>query len=92
MENCKYVTTALNNIAALNVSGAINKGQWEKVVMDSFLEDDCAILTLSDSENESKKIPDSGKNIFIEEDIVESSDDSDGGRNGDQHCCCHRRS
>ncbi|XP_064862496.1 uncharacterized protein LOC135563592 [Oncorhynchus nerka] len=76
MENSKYVATALNNIAALNLSGTIDKGQWEKVVMDYFLEDDRAMLTLSDSENESddEEIPDLGKNIFIEEDIVESSD------------------
>ena len=40
MENCKYVATALNNIAALNLSGAIDKGQWEKVVMDYFLDYD----------------------------------------------------
>jgi hypothetical protein len=35
---------------------------------------------LSDSENESddEETPDLGKNIFIEPDIVESSDDSDG--------------
>ena len=48
MENCKYVATALNNISALNLSGAIDKVQWEKVVMDYFLEDDCDMLTLSD--------------------------------------------
>ena len=44
-----------------------------------FLEDDRAMLTLSDSENESddEEIPDLG-NIFIAPDIVESSDDSDG--------------
>ena len=50
MENSKYVATALNNIAAQNLSGALDKGQWEKVVMDYFLEDDRAMLTLSDSE------------------------------------------
>ena len=40
--------------------------------MDYFLEEDRAMLTLSDSENESddEEIPDLGKNIFI--------DDSDG--------------
>jgi hypothetical protein len=27
MENCKCVATALNNIAAMNLSGAIDKGQ-----------------------------------------------------------------
>jgi hypothetical protein len=44
MENCKCVATALNNIAAMNLSGAIDKGQWEKVVMDYFQEDDfCGI-------------------------------------------------
>ena len=79
MENCKYVVTALNNIAVLNSSGAIGKGQWEEVVKVYFLEDDRAMLALSGSENESddEEIPDLGKNTFIEEDIVESSDDSD---------------
>jgi hypothetical protein len=64
-ENCTCVTTTLNNISALNLSGAINKGQWGKVVMDYFLEDDRAMLTLSDSENESddEEIPDLGKNM-----------------------------
>jgi hypothetical protein len=33
MENCKYVATTLDSIAALNLSGAINKSQWEKVVI-----------------------------------------------------------
>jgi hypothetical protein len=51
MENCKYVATALHNIAALNLSVAMDKGQREKVVMDYFLEDNRAMLTLSDSEN-----------------------------------------
>jgi hypothetical protein len=50
MENCKYVATALNNIAAMNLSGAIDEGQWGKVVVDYFLDDD-AMLTLSHSEN-----------------------------------------
>jgi hypothetical protein len=36
-ENCKTVATALNNIADLNIAGAIDKDQWEKVVMDYFL-------------------------------------------------------
>ena len=34
--------------------------------------------TLFDSENESESEENVGKNIFIEEDIVESSEDSDG--------------
>ena len=40
-----------------------------------FLEEASAMLTLSDSENESddEEIPDVGKHIFIESDIVESS-------------------
>jgi hypothetical protein len=38
MENCKSVATALNNIAALSLAGTIDKDQWEKVVMDYFLE------------------------------------------------------
>ena len=48
--------------------------------MDYFLEDDRAMLTLPDSENESdnEEIPDLGKNIFIEPNIVESSDDNVG--------------
>jgi hypothetical protein len=50
IKNCKTVATTLN-IAALNLTGAIDKGQWGKVVMDLFLEDDCAMLTLSDFEN-----------------------------------------
>ena len=39
---------------------------------------------LSDSENESdnEEIPDLGKDMFIEPDIVEASDDSGVGRNG----------
>ena len=37
MEDCKSFATALNNIAALNLAGAIDKDQWEKVVMDYFL-------------------------------------------------------
>ena len=32
MENGKHVATAPNNIANLNLSGAIDKGQCEKVV------------------------------------------------------------
>jgi hypothetical protein len=38
---------------------------WEKVVMDYFLEDDFAMLTLSDPETDSdaEEIPDLGKNI-----------------------------
>ena len=47
MKNCKSVATALNN-AGLNLIGAIDKVQREKVVMDYFLEDDYAMLTLSD--------------------------------------------
>jgi hypothetical protein len=39
MVNCKYVASALHNIAALNLSGAVGKGLWEKVVMDYFLEE-----------------------------------------------------
>ena len=35
MENCKYVATALNNIAALN--------SWEKEVVNYFLDDDRAM-------------------------------------------------
>ena len=37
MENCKYVATALNNIAALNLSGAIDKGECK---LDYFLDDE----------------------------------------------------
>ena len=37
MENCKSVAIALNIIAALNLAGAIDKDQWETVVMDYFL-------------------------------------------------------
>ena len=37
MENCKSVDTALNNIAVLNLAGAIDKGQWETVLKDYFL-------------------------------------------------------
>jgi hypothetical protein len=49
-------------------------------LLDYFLEDDHAMLNLSDSENESdnEEIPDLGQNILIEPDIVESSNDSDG--------------
>ena len=41
-----------------------------------FLEDNLATLTLPDFENESdnEEIPHLGKNIFIEPDIVESSE------------------
>ena len=49
--------------------------------MDSFLEDDRAVLTLSDSENKSRWWRNAWfrlNNILIEPDIVESSDDSDG--------------
>ena len=56
MENCKCVATALNNIAALNWSGAIDKGQREKVVMDYFQEYDRTILALSDYENVSDDV------------------------------------
>jgi cytolysin (calcineurin-like family phosphatase) len=31
MDNCKSVGTVLKNIAALNVTGAIDKAQWAKV-------------------------------------------------------------
>ena len=48
MENLKSVSNALNNIAALNVAGPIDKDQWGKVVMNYFLEDDRAMLILSD--------------------------------------------
>ena len=43
--------------------------------MDYFLENYRAMLTLSDSKNESddEEIPDLGKNLFIEPDIIESS-------------------
>jgi hypothetical protein len=37
MKNCKSVATALNNIAALNLTGAIDKDQWGKVVIGYFL-------------------------------------------------------
>jgi hypothetical protein len=30
MENCKFVANAVNNIAALHLSGTIDKGQWGK--------------------------------------------------------------
>jgi hypothetical protein len=75
MENCKRVANGLNNIAALNLSGAIDKGQG-----NYFQKDNRTMLTLSESENESnnEEFPDLGKIIFIEKDIVESSDDSDG--------------
>ena len=44
MENSKYVATALNNIAALNLSGAIDKGQWEKVGLLSRYDHSSVIL------------------------------------------------
>ena len=48
MENCKYLATSLNDIVALNLSGAIDKGQWGK----SCDGESChAMLTLSHSEN-----------------------------------------
>ena len=58
-------------LLSITLQPFIDKGQWEKVVMDYFLEDARAMLTLSDSENESddEEIPDLGKNILIEEDI-----------------------
>ena len=59
MENCKSVATALN-IASLNLTGAIDKDQWEEVVTHYFLEDDHAMLNLSDDE----EIPDLVNNIF----------------------------
>jgi hypothetical protein len=37
MWNYKSVATALNTIAALNVTGPIDKDHWEKVVMNYFL-------------------------------------------------------
>jgi hypothetical protein len=79
MENCKSVATALN-IAALNLTGLSRNIRGKKVAVDYFLEGDRVMLTLSDSENESydEEIPDLGKNILIEPDIVDSSDDSDG--------------
>ena len=43
MEKCSHVATALNGIAALNLSGTIDKGQWEKVVIDYILDDDRAM-------------------------------------------------
>jgi hypothetical protein len=46
MENCKCVATALNNIAALNLSAAIDNGLWEKVVMYYYQEDDRTMLAL----------------------------------------------
>ena len=53
-ENYKSVTTtALKNIAALILSGAIDEDHWAKVVMYYFMEDDHATLTLSASENKS---------------------------------------
>ena len=49
-------------IDAMNLPGAINKGPWEKVVMDYFQEDFRTILTENESDDE--EIPDLGKNIF----------------------------
>jgi hypothetical protein len=40
MDNCKHVSIALNNIAPLNWTAAIEKAKWENVVMDYILEDD----------------------------------------------------
>jgi hypothetical protein len=56
--------------------------------MEYFLEDDCAMLTLSDSENESddEEIPDLGKNMLIEPDVVDSSAITVIRRNGAQQC------
>jgi hypothetical protein len=62
------------------VNRAYRQSSVGKVVMDYFLEDKSAMLTLSDSENESdnEEIPDLGQITLIEPDIVGSSDDNGG--------------
>jgi hypothetical protein len=66
MENCKYVATALHNIAALNLSGAVGQRTVGKSCDGLLSGGNRAVLTLSDSENEldDEEIPDLVQNIF----------------------------
>lgn len=56
IDKCKSVAIALNNNTSLNLTGAIDKVQWEKVVSDYFLEDN-ARLTLKLQKSDYEEIP-----------------------------------